>query len=151
MEHRFFSYITIGSALNTVDYWIWVLNSNANPLNWLLTRTIHSGRCWQSYGCRLLLWQNKANNYMMSVREKHQNLPITPGKIEILINIRRHNRKFFKWTCQAFLPAPPDGCIRSDICIQFHYLRPVSGLSGWGIDNCSPVLFSSVSTSETLW
>ncbi|HAT8020786.1 TPA: hypothetical protein GGA35_16805, partial [Citrobacter rodentium] len=37
----------------------------------------------------------------------------------------------------------PNRRIRSDICIKIRYLRPVNGLPGYGIDNCSPILSSS--------
>ncbi|TYN13782.1 hypothetical protein FYL89_10320, partial [Salmonella enterica subsp. enterica serovar Typhimurium] len=37
----------------------------------------------------------------------------------------------------------PNRRIRSDICIKLRYLRPVNGLPGYGIDNCSPILSSS--------
>lgn len=58
---------------------ILVLNSNSNPLNWLLTRTTQwqmPPKLWMSAFPR---WQDRSNNCVISVREKHQKPPDNSG------------------------------------------------------------------------
>ncbi|PJM41340.1 hypothetical protein CV767_23480 [Salmonella enterica subsp. enterica serovar Typhi] len=61
----------------------------------------------------------------------------------LIINILRHSRRFSDAPVRLSYQPRPNRRIRSDICIKLRYLRPVNGLPGYGIDNCSPILSSS--------